>query len=103
MRRRINDFGAQQGFETAAQANAFVAQLKKAGVDTVILGCTHYPLVLPVFERLVPAGVRLLDTRVAQIRMDGMPERDDRAASPCWQRGDAAVGQCVAGQRAATR
>jgi poly-gamma-glutamate capsule biosynthesis protein CapA/YwtB (metallophosphatase superfamily) len=48
-------------------------------------------------------GVRLLDTRVAQIRMDGIPERDDRAASPCWQRGDAAVGQCVAGQRAATR
>lgn len=46
-------------------------------------------------------GVRLLDTRVAQIRMDGVPERDDRAASPCWQRGDAAVGQCVAGQRLA--
>ena len=48
-------------------------------------------------------GVRLLDTRVAQIRMDGIPERDDRAASPCWQRGDAAVGQCVAGQRAEAR
>ena len=48
-------------------------------------------------------GVRLLDTRVAQIRMDGVPERDDRAASPCWQRGDAAVGQCVAGQRAKAR
>lgn len=44
-------------------------------------------------------GVRAFDTRVAQIRMDGVPERDDRAASPCWQRGDAAVGQCVAGRR----
>ncbi len=44
-------------------------------------------------------GVRGFDTRVAQIRMDGVPERDDRVASPCWQRGDAAVGQCVAGQR----
>jgi poly-gamma-glutamate capsule biosynthesis protein CapA/YwtB (metallophosphatase superfamily) len=44
-------------------------------------------------------GVRAFDTRVAQIRMDGVPERDDRAASPCWQRGDAAVGECVAGQR----
>ncbi|PUE61693.1 poly-gamma-glutamate biosynthesis protein [Limnohabitans sp. 2KL-17] len=48
-------------------------------------------------------GVRLLDTRVAQIRMDGIPERDDWAASPCWQRGDAAVGQCVAGQRPEAR
>jgi len=44
-------------------------------------------------------GVRAFHTRVAQIRMDGVPERDDRAASPCWQRGDSAVGQCVAGQR----
>jgi poly-gamma-glutamate capsule biosynthesis protein CapA/YwtB (metallophosphatase superfamily) len=45
-------------------------------------------------------GVKALDTRVAQIRMDGIPERDDRAPSPCWQRGDAAVGQCVAGRPA---
>ena len=48
-------------------------------------------------------GVRAFDTRVAQIRLDGVPERDDRAASPCWQRGDAAVGQCVAGQRVPSR
>ena len=40
-------------------------------------------------------GVRLFDTRVAQIRLDGVPERDDRAASPCWKQGDAAVGQCL--------
>jgi poly-gamma-glutamate synthesis protein (capsule biosynthesis protein) len=44
-------------------------------------------------------GVRALDTRVAHIRLDGVPERDDHAASPCWQRGDAALGQCVAGVR----
>ncbi len=30
--------------------------------DTVVLGCTHYPLVLHVFERLVPPGVTLLET-----------------------------------------
>jgi hypothetical protein len=40
-------------------------------------------------------GVRLFDTRVAHIRLDGVPERDDRAASPCWKQGDAAVGQCL--------
>jgi poly-gamma-glutamate capsule biosynthesis protein CapA/YwtB (metallophosphatase superfamily) len=39
-------------------------------------------------------GVRRLDTRVAQIRMDGVPERNDGVPSPCWQRGDAAVRQC---------
>ncbi|WP_019430175.1 CapA family protein [Limnohabitans sp. Rim47] len=48
-------------------------------------------------------GVRGFHTHVAQIRMDGMPERDGRAASPCWQRGDVAVGQCVAGQKVPAR
>jgi glutamate racemase len=31
---------------------AYAAPLKQAEVDTVVLGCTHYPLVRPVFERV---------------------------------------------------
>ncbi len=31
-------------------------------IDTLVLGCTHYPLVSDVFQRLVGTGVRLLDT-----------------------------------------
>jgi len=44
-------------------------------------------------------GVRLFDTRVAQIRLDGIPERNDRAPSPCWTLGDSAVGQCLPAAR----
>ena len=44
-------------------------------------------------------GVRQLDTHVARIGMNGVPRRDPQAVSPCWQRGDAAVGQCQAGRR----
>lgn len=29
-------------------------------IDTVILGCTHYPLLLPVIERFMPAGVQVM-------------------------------------------
>jgi poly-gamma-glutamate synthesis protein (capsule biosynthesis protein) len=43
-------------------------------------------------------GVRLIDTHVARIDMQGIPKRDPTTASPCWRRGDAAVGQCLAGQ-----
>jgi glutamate racemase len=31
---------------------AYAAPLKAAGVDTVILGCTHYPLIRPMLERV---------------------------------------------------
>mgnify|MGYP000090053798 CR=1 FL=1 len=44
-------------------------------------------------------GVRALDTHVARIDMQGIPKRDPATASPCWQRGDAQIGTCLAGQR----
>jgi glutamate racemase len=34
--------------------------LKEAGVDTVILGCTHYPIVRPIFQRVFGRGVTLV-------------------------------------------
>jgi glutamate racemase len=36
--------------------------LKEAGVDTVILGCTHYPLVRPVLERELGRGVTVVSS-----------------------------------------
>jgi glutamate racemase len=36
--------------------------LKGAGVDTVILGCTHYPLVRPVLQRELGRGVTIVSS-----------------------------------------
>lgn len=36
--------------------------LKEAGVDTVILGCTHYPLVRPVLQRELGRGVAIVSS-----------------------------------------
>jgi glutamate racemase len=36
--------------------------LKAAGVDTVILGCTHYPLVRPVLQRELGRGVSIVSS-----------------------------------------
>jgi glutamate racemase len=38
----------------------YAAPLREQGVDTVILGCTHYPLIRPVFERVFGRGVTLV-------------------------------------------
>jgi glutamate racemase len=38
----------------------YAAPLKRAGVDTVVLGCTHYPLLRPVFERVFGRGTTLI-------------------------------------------
>src|SRR5437588_387375 len=57
--------------------------LLEAKVDTVILGCTHYPLIRPMLQRRLGRGVRLVSSGEAiaetvhqALRADGL-ERDD--------------------------
>ncbi len=40
----------------------FCEPLIAANVDTVVLGCTHYPLISPLFQAALPSQVHLLDT-----------------------------------------
>jgi len=41
-------------------ARAYCEPLRRAGVDTLILGCTHYPLVAPMLQRILGRDVRLV-------------------------------------------
>jgi glutamate racemase len=40
----------EAGEHTVDAAREYAEPLKQAGCDTVILGCTHYPLIRPVFR-----------------------------------------------------
>lgn len=46
----------------------FVAPLALAGVDVVVLGCTHYPWVRAGIARRMPVGTQILDTGEAVAR-----------------------------------
>ena len=46
--------------EVVAAVREYAAPLKEAGCDTVILGCTHYPLLRPVFQRAFGRDVTLV-------------------------------------------
>jgi glutamate racemase len=38
----------------------YTRPLREGGVDTVILGCTHYPLVRPMLQRMLGRGVQIV-------------------------------------------
>jgi len=40
----------------------YLKPFKQAGVDTLILGCTHYPLLKPVIKEVMGKGVTLIDS-----------------------------------------
>ncbi len=41
---------------------------KLRGVDVIVLGCTHYPFLLPRIERMVGNGIRVIDSGAAVAR-----------------------------------
>src|SRR3954471_17912657 len=45
---------------TTDAVREYAAPLKDANVDTVILGCTHYPLIRPIFQRVFGRDVTLV-------------------------------------------
>jgi glutamate racemase len=43
-------------------ARDYLAPLRDTGIDALVLGCTHYPLIKPVIARTVGPGIRLIDS-----------------------------------------
>ncbi|MGH7676536.1 MAG: glutamate racemase, partial [Gemmatimonadales bacterium] len=43
-------------------AGEYLAPLKAAAVDVLVLGCTHYPLLKPLLARVMGRGVKLIDS-----------------------------------------
>jgi glutamate racemase len=43
-----------------------------AGIDTLVLGCTHYPFVLPVVQKIVGTAVTIIDPAPAVARQTGV-------------------------------
>ncbi len=43
-------------------AERYLSPLRDSGIDTLVLGCTHYPLLKPVISRAVGADITLIDS-----------------------------------------
>jgi glutamate racemase len=62
---------------TEEVARRYLRPLLEAGIDTLVLGCTHYPLLVPVLQRVAGPDVILVDSAeaVAQMVAAGLADR----------------------------
>ncbi|MFM8761731.1 MAG: glutamate racemase [Solirubrobacterales bacterium] len=60
--------GSEFDDEVVALVRSYVGPLREAGVDTVILGCTHYPLLRPLLQRLLGPRVQIVVSGAALAR-----------------------------------
>jgi len=64
----LAEAGHLSGAETEAAVREYVAPLAAAGIDTLVLGCTHFPAMRAVFEQVVGPGVAVIDSGAAIAR-----------------------------------
>lgn len=60
--------GNMQGAETRKILEDALFPMMEAGLDTVVLGCTHYPFVIPLIQSIVGEGVRVINPADAVAR-----------------------------------
>lgn len=53
---------------TAMVAARYLGNLKDKGIDTLVLGCTHYPLLKGVISKVMGHGVVLIDSAIETVR-----------------------------------
>ena len=64
--------------DTVEAIKEYVLPLKKEGIDTLILGCTHYPLLLPLVQEIVPdmnivcSGTASIGALTEKLRAEGL-------------------------------
>ena len=60
--------GRLNGTETHRILEKALNPMLQKGIDTVVLGCTHYPFVIPVIQEIVGERVRVIDPAPAVAR-----------------------------------
>jgi glutamate racemase len=69
--------------ETRAILENALRPMLAQGVDTVVMGCTHYPFVIPLIEAIAGPGVLVIDPAPAVARQVGRVLEAHQLLSPC--------------------
>lgn len=62
------ELGALDGSETREILDSALRPMLDQGIDTIVLGCTHYPFVIPLIQEIVGPDVRVIDPAPAVAR-----------------------------------
>lgn len=98
--------GDADSTEVLALVDRYTAPLREVDVDTVVLGCTHYPFVAQHIQKALGAEVRLVDTADAVARraqqlatsLQAATDAVPRQTARLWTTGDLSTLQSVAGR-----
>ena len=75
--------------KTKVLLESYVRPMVENGIDTLVLGCTHYPYLIPLLQKLLPPSVRIIDSGSAVAKQtQNVLQRHDLLSPPRSQGGD---------------
>lgn len=90
--------GEHQGPEAARALKKFIGPLIDKGVDTIVLGCTHYPFLKDLAASIAGQGITIIDTGEAVARqvkkvisLQGMENQGDKTGTEIFHTSGDAV------------
>lgn len=60
--------GMARSDEARALLESYLGPMIEVGIDHLVLGCTHYPFLIPVIREILPPGVQIIDSAPAVAR-----------------------------------
>jgi glutamate racemase len=57
--------GLQNSEETKSLLHKFLNPMLAKGIDCLVLGCTHYPYLIPVLNEILPKHIKIIDSGLA--------------------------------------
>ncbi len=79
--------GKIQTPETRELLRKYLQPMLLADIDHLVLGCTHYPYLMPVLKELLPGHVKIIDCGEAVARQTQKVLRDHRILNPAGPKG----------------
>jgi glutamate racemase len=84
------------GKKTCELVERYAGRLLEKGVDVIVLGCTHYPFLSGIIQKIAGNGVKIIDTGVAVARevrrrletAGILADRSDAGVETFWTSGD---------------
>lgn len=76
---------------TESMLRGWLEPMLTQGIDALVLGCTHYPIVRPLIERIVGPGVRIVDPAPAVARQVGRLLDERALAAQAERPGEATI------------
>ena len=85
--------------ETRELLGRYLVPLLEKGADTVVLGCTHYPFLVPLVREMAGREIRIIETGEAVSRqvmhilttMDLLTTRTEPGSTSFWTSGDCRI------------